>query len=289
MPATWNLHAASLGSSELSLRKLGAIDPLFKGERTVRPGVFITLVLIAALGISGAIYGVLLPDYIKAGGPLVVVLMALSIMVIAFSVERLLALQKAQGTGSFAAFLKRVQNQVEAVDIEGAIQSCKTQRGSCANIMRAGLEKFRATRGHLDVKTVQQEMQAAIQESMMLEYPLLERNLSAISTIASIATLVGLLGTTLGMIRSFKALAKAGAPDAIALSLGISEALVNTAGGLLVAIVGIIAYNYFFNRIDNFTYQIDEAANYAMVQTLAEKLAAEPERESRPMAEKYSA
>jgi biopolymer transport protein ExbB len=104
---------------------------------------------------------------------------------------------------------------------------------------------------------------------------LLERNLSAISTIASIATLVGLLGTTLGMIRSFKALAKSGAPDAIALSLGISEALVNTAGGLLVAICGIIAYNYFFNRIDSFTYQIDEAASYAMVQTLTEKLIAE--------------
>jgi len=105
----------------------------------------------------------------------------------------------------------------------------------------------------------------------MLEVPLLERNLSSISTIASISTLVGLLGTTLGMIRSFKALAHSGAPDAIALSQGISEALVNTAGGLLVAIIGIIAYNYFFTRIDDFTYTIDEAANYAMVQTLVEK------------------
>jgi biopolymer transport protein ExbB len=129
-------------------------------------------------------------------------------------------------------------------------------------------------RGVHEPRAVQSEMQAAIQEAMMMEYPLLERNLSSISTIASIATLVGLLGTTLGMIRSFKALAKSGAPDAIALSLGISEALINTAGGLLVAICGIIAYNYFFNRIDNFTYQIDEAASYAMVQTLAEKMAA---------------
>ena len=124
----------------------------------------------------------------------------------------------------------------------------------------------------------------------MLEVPLLERNLSAISTIASISTLVGLLGTTLGMIRSFKALAKSGAPDAIALSLGISEALVNTAGGLLVAIVGIIAYNYFFNRIDSFTYQIDEAANYAMVQTLVEKMAAAPDETlvQTPLAEKWA-
>lgn len=238
----------------------------------MKPGLFIAIVLTAALAISSVIYSVLLPEYIKAGGPLIVVLMTLSIMVLAFVIERLLVLNNARGKGSFPHFLKRVQAQVDALDIEGAIETCRAQRGSCANIMRAGLEKFRQVRHLGDPKTVQQEVQAAMQESMMLEVPLLERNLSAISTIASISTLVGLLGTTLGMIRSFKALAKAGAPDAIALSLGISEALVNTAGGLLVAIVGIIAYNYFFNRIDDFTYQIDEAANVAMVQTLTEKV-----------------
>lgn len=237
----------------------------------MRPGLFVTIILAAALVVSGVIYSTMLPDYIKAGGPLVVVLMSLSIMVVAFVIERLLALQRARGRGSLSLFLKRVQAQVEALDIDGAIQSCDAQRGSCANIMRAGLEKFRLVRRSRDPKLVQQEIQAAMQESMMLEVPLLERNLSAISTIASISTLVGLLGTTLGMIRSFKALARSGAPDAVALSLGISEALINTAGGLLVAITGIIAYNYFFNRIDDFTYTIDEAANVAMVQALVEK------------------
>jgi len=91
-----------------------------------------------------------------------------------------------------------------------------------------------------------------------------------ISTLASIGVLVGLLGTTLGMIKAFKALAKSGAPDAIALSLGISEALINTAGGLITAILGIVAFNYFSTRIDNFTYMIDEAT-YSMVTTLSEK------------------
>lgn len=241
----------------------------------MKPGLFITLVLIVAAGISSVIYSMLLPDYIRAGGPLIIVLMTLSIMLVAFVIERLLVLRTAQGRGPLSRFVKRVQGQVEALDIDGAIQSCHTQRGSCAHIMRAGLEKFRTARRMGDAKVVQQEVQAAIQEATMLEVPLLERNLSAISTIASIATLVGLLGTTLGMIRSFKALAKSGAPDAIALSLGISEALVNTAGGLLVAIVGIIAYNYFYNRIDGFTYTIDEAASHAMVQTLTEKVLAE--------------
>lgn len=70
------------------------------------------------------------------------------------------------------------------------------------------------------------------------------------------------------MIRSFKALAHSGTPDAIQLSLGISEALVNTAGGLCAAILGIVAYNYFFTRIDNLTYMIDEAS-FSMINSLA--------------------
>ena len=83
--------------------------------------------------------------------------------------------------------------------------------------------------------------------------------------------MVGLLGTTLGMIKAFAALASSsGAPDAVQLSLGISEALINTAGGLVAAIIGIVAYNYFTTKVDSFTYNIDEAAA-TMVQTLAHK------------------
>jgi biopolymer transport protein ExbB len=119
-------------------------------------------------------------------------------------------------------------------------------------------------------KEMMEEVQHAIEEAMMLEVPILERNLVALSTIASISTMVGLLGTVLGMIRSFQALARAGAPDAIQLSLGISEALINTAGGLVAAIAGILAYNYFVTKVDNFTYMIDEAS-YSIVQSLALK------------------
>jgi biopolymer transport protein ExbB len=71
------------------------------------------------------------------------------------------------------------------------------------------------------------------------------------------------------MIKSFRAMSK-GTPDAIQLALGISEALVNTAGGLIAAILGILAYNFFTTKVDNFTYMIDEAS-YSIVQSLAEK------------------
>jgi biopolymer transport protein ExbB len=74
-----------------------------------------------------------------------------------------------------------------------------------------------------------------------------------------VATLVGLLGTVIGMIKAFAALATAGAPDAVALANGISEALINTALGILTSALAIIAYNYFTSRIDTLTYNIDEA------------------------------
>ena len=108
--------------------------------------------------------------------------------------------------------------------------------------------------------------------SVMLEVPMLERNLVSLSTIASIGTMVGLLGTVIGMIRSFNAMAVAGGqPDAIQLSRGISEALINTAGGLVAGIGGIVSYNFFVTKIDNFTYMIDEAS-YAIIQSLASKV-----------------
>jgi len=114
------------------------------------------------------------------------------------------------------------------------------------------------------------EVQRSVEEAMMLETPLLEKNLIALSTIASIATMTGLLGTVIGMIRAFKALAQAGAPDAISLATGISEALINTAGGLIVAIIGIVSYNFFVNKVDNFTFQVDEAS-YNVIQLLKSK------------------
>jgi len=234
--------------------------------------MFISILLVAALVVARVIF-MFVPEYIQKGGPLVVLLIALSLMLITFVVERLLTLKKANGNGSLVAFLKKVHEATKAEKIEDAIKACDNQRGSCANILRAGFEKYRilkASGAHKNPKETQTEIQHAIEEAMMLEVPLLEKNLIGISTIASISVLVGLTGTVLGMIKSFTALSHAGKTDAMTLALGISEALINTAGGLICAIMGIVSYNYFVTRIDNFTYMIEEAS-YSIVQTLAEK------------------
>jgi biopolymer transport protein ExbB len=211
---------------------------------------------------------------VYTGGVIVPILITLSIMVITFVIERWLSLRKAQGRGSLATFLKNVQRSLQSGEIDAAIQACDQQRGSMANIIRAGLERYQLLAREsksLAAEKQMSEVQRAIEEATALEMPILEKNLIAMSTIASIATMFGLLGTVIGMIRSFRALAVAGgSPDAIQLSIGISEALINTALGLFAAIVGIVAYNFFVNKVDNFTYMIDEAS-YDVVQTLTNK------------------
>ena len=100
--------------------------------------------------------------------------------------------------------------------------------------------------------------------------PMLEKNLSILATLASISTLLGLVGTVLGMIRAFGALATTGTPDTAALATGISEALINTAFGIFASMLAIIFYNYFTSKIDSLTYGIDEAG-FSIVQSFASK------------------
>jgi biopolymer transport protein ExbB len=242
----------------------------------MKQSVFMTVLISTAFLVSLFVFEVIFGaegdtfglNYIYKGGPLVVVLMVLSIMVITFVFERIFSLRKANGQDSLPFFLKKVQKSLLDGNIETAVEVCDHQKGSCANIIRMGLESYqRSARLKFPMDKRVTETKRAIEEATALEVPLLERNLIALSTIASIATMVGLLGTTLGMIRAFKALAQSGAPDAVQLSIGISEALINTAGGLFAAIVAIVAYNYFVNKVDTYTYLIDEAS-YNMVEIL---------------------
>jgi biopolymer transport protein ExbB len=200
---------------------------------------------------------------IYSGGPLVSLLIALSIMDFAIIIERIVSLRKAKGKRANDTFFRAILDHLRKDELDEAVKACKEQKGAVANVLSSGVERFlelKSSEKILDEDKRIAEVQRAVEEATMLETPLLEKNLIALSTIASIATMVGLLGTTIGMIRAFKALAQAGAPDAIALATGISEALVNTAGGLFVAILGIVAYNVFINNVDNFTYMVDEAS-----------------------------
>jgi biopolymer transport protein ExbB len=236
----------------------------------VRQGLFITIVSVAALAISIVIY-MFLPDFIKSGGPLVALLIMLSIMSVTLVFERLFTISRARGKDPIPTFMRNVRKKIDTMDIEGAAELCSKQRGSLANVLRAGLDRYILVRtAPIDRQAKLQEVQKAMEEANMLEVPLLERNLIALATIASIATMVGLLGTVIGMIRSFSALGHTGSVDAVKLAIGISEALINTAGGLFVAIFSIVLYNVFVTMIDNFNYMMDEAT-LEVVEVLALK------------------
>jgi biopolymer transport protein ExbB len=208
------------------------------------------------------------PEYIKQGGPLLVLGLTCLFLVITFMFERFLVLWRAGGRGSSASFVHNLKDSVQSGRIEEAVENCKRQGGCLANVIGAGLERYRKIHGSSKDKEAQiNETRRALHEASALESPLLERNLTALSTLASIATLQGLLGTTIGMIRAFRAMSQAGAPDATQLALGISEALVNTALGLITAIIGTVLYNFFTTRVDGFNNKTEETS-YEVLQLL---------------------
>lgn len=206
------------------------------------------------------------------GGTLVPILIGTFLLVWTVFFERLFTLGAAKGKGSIQDFVRRVQQALAGGNVNEAIAAADNQKGSVANVIRAGLEKYKEVEKepHMDRDQKILSIQKEIEESTALELPMLERNLVILATISSIATLLGLLGTVLGMIRAFSALATTGAPDAVALSTGISEALINTALGIGTSFFAIIFYNYFTSRIDSMTYAIDEAGN-SIAQTYAAK------------------
>lgn len=203
------------------------------------------------------------------GGVVVPVLLTAALTLLCFIVERFITIFRARGAGS-ADFVRKVQYQLANKNLDAALAECDKQGGSVGNVMRAGLVKYKEmvnTQG-LDTDQKVLTIQKEIEEATALELPMLEKNLVFLSTIASVATLLGLFGTVLGMIRSFQAMSSAGAPDAASLASGISEALVNTALGIFTSFIAIIAYNFFTTIIDGITYGIDESG-FTLTQSFA--------------------
>ncbi len=207
---------------------------------------------------------------IYKGGFIVPLLMTINLILIIFTIERFISLGQAAGKGRLNVFVKNIQEDLSNDKIEEALVRCDKQKGSLANVLKAGLLRYRALQTESTLTKDQKilALQKEFEEATALELPILSRNVVIISTIASISVLCGLMGTVMGMIRAFAALATAGSPDAVALSTGISEALINTAFGIGGSLLAIVLYNYFSTRIDNFTYKIDEAG-FSLVQSFA--------------------
>jgi len=206
------------------------------------------------------------------GGIIVPILIGSFLTMITFVIERFITIKKANGAGSNADFIRKVQYHLANKNVDAALAECDKQKGSVGNVMKAGLHRYRAMISNNELTTDQKviSIQKEVEEATSLELPMLEKNLVFLSTIASIATLMGLLGTVLGMIRSFSALGEdsGGGAAANKLSVGISEALYNTALGIGTSAFAIVFYNMFTTKIDSITYGIDESG-FTLTQSFA--------------------
>ena len=263
-----------------------------KGEKSSGGNWFAVLTIVIIFIIAVCIYNFILGDgshfeggnnandplpgdylgTVYKGGFIVPVLMTMLLTVIVFAIERFFTIGKATGTGSVDAFIRKVKSSLATDNINEALAECDKQKGSVGNVINSVLHKYKEMAVDTQMSKDQKMLaiQKELEDSTALELPMLEKNLTIIATLASVATLTGLLGTVMGMIRAFAGMAQAGAPDSSALSTGISEALINTALGIGTSALAIIAYNFFTSKIDTLTYSIDEAG-FSIMQNFASK------------------
>lgn len=188
-------------------------------------------------------------DYFVKGGATMYPLLALSIAALAVLVERALALRRA-GTDT-EAFMGQISEALEAEQYEAALGTARGSKGPMARIFAAGLEKVNKGRA---------EVEKAIEARGNLEVGKLERGLPFLKATVQTAPLLGFYGTVSGMIKAFESMGLKGLADTSTMALGISEALITTAAGLVVAIPVAFAVSLFVGRIGRFVQEMQEAS-----------------------------
>lgn len=185
-------------------------------------------------------------EVFKSGGPIMWPLLACSLAALAIILERALNLR--YGKILPPAVVERVTGLVEGGRVDRAREVCRDHPGIYTNIVIAGLDL--ASKGESAAKE-------AVEDAGRHETGRLTRYLVTLGTVAAISPLLGLLGTVTGMIDVFKTIAEAGTGQAAELSNGISQALITTATGLLIAIPSLVGYNYFQGKAETLLNEIE--------------------------------
>ncbi len=202
-------------------------------------------------------------EFIVKGGPIMGLIIVCSIMAFAVFLERIWYLRAAKIDTK--KFMQEISKKVKNNKVMQALDMCNITKGPIARILKSGIMKYDRTR---------QDIKQAIEDAGIHEVPLLEKNLSVLATIAHISPLLGLLGTVVGMLKSFQVIEeKAMSMVPINpgdLAGGIWEALITTVAGLSVAIPVYVAYNYLVSRVDNFVLDMEKSAT-ELVNLLSDK------------------
>ena len=188
--------------------------------------------------------------YLEVGGPILWVLVIISIGAFAVILERIVFFarnEKNLGNNFKDEILSLVANK----KVDEAIALCDTKKSCVASAVKKFLQK--APKG-IDV----QDYEFILKEVTNQEISPYERRLNLLSSVISISPMLGLLGTVTGMIRAFANISKYGTGDTAIVADGIAEALLTTAAGLMIAIPVIVVYNYLNRRLEKMENEIDD-------------------------------
>jgi len=198
-------------------------------------------------------------EAIIKGGYIMIPLVALSILALAVIIDRIRAFRLAEvDTTDLRA---RVIELLQTNRVDDAIGECERFRGPVASVLLVGLHKFRKLRQlRRDASEIEGNVTRTMSDYAPHVIEALEKRLNLLALIATVSPLLGMTGTVTGMINSFDAMRQMGGLEGGAVAGGISEALITTAAGLLIAIPAVIAHNIFSRRINRYVLQIEETA-----------------------------
>ncbi len=194
-------------------------------------------------------------EIMQRGGVIMWIILFLSVIAAAVIIERLLYFRKIQVDEE--KIISRLKSALSKGHFDEALAICENNPSPIANLMKVGIEHRKYSSAII---------REVIMDAANLEIPKLEKNLPTLGTITHIAPLLGLLGTVTGNISAFGVLGKFGSVgDPTLLARGISEALLTTAAGLIVAIPAIIFYNYLVSKVNNTVTRLENRVNELVI------------------------
>lgn len=189
--------------------------------------------------------------YFRQGGPMMYPLLFFSLLALIFIIERFIVFTRAKINVN--EFLTKIRKALLVNrNVKEAIKVCEQYQGPVASVMKAGLLRYGHTR---------EDIEKTIENAALYELDRLEKRMGVLATTANVAPMLGFLGTVTGMIKSFATLAAEGLTNPGAVAAGISEALITTATGLMIAIPAQLAYNWYTTKINRFVRDIETATN----------------------------
>jgi len=198
-------------------------------------------------------------EYFRQGGIFMYPLLFFSVLAATVAIERFIVFSKAKINVN--EFLTKIRKALLVNrNVKEAIKVCEQNKGPVASVMKAGLLRYGQPR---------EEIEKTIENAALYELDRLEKRLGILATTANVAPMLGFLGTVAGMIKSFATLAEQGLTNPAAVAVGISEALITTAAGLIIAIPAQLIYNWYTTKITRFVRDIETASNM-LVETFIE-------------------